>query len=114
MTRSGTTVGTVIRWDDERQGGLVEAPDLPGECWVDGSVVEGASSEGGLRAGQIVEVDWTEPGAEALPCARPASSGATTCRRAWAAEDPLPAAGAAPRGTGSFRSRLGCAGTSRV
>jgi len=67
MTRSGTTVGTVIRWDDERQGGLVEAPDLPGECWVDGSVVEGASSEGGLRAGQIVEVDWTEPGAGGAP-----------------------------------------------
>jgi hypothetical protein len=60
MTRSGTTVGTVIRWDEERQRGIVEAPDLPGECRVDGSALEAGGVDGGLRAGQIVEFDWTE------------------------------------------------------
>jgi cold shock CspA family protein len=65
MTRSGTTRGTVIRWDDARGAGIVEAPDLPDGCWVDASVVHG--HPGGLRAGQVVDVDWTEPGAEGLP-----------------------------------------------
>ncbi|MGY1823791.1 hypothetical protein [Geodermatophilus sp. SYSU D00079] len=66
MTRSGTTRGTVIRWDDARRAGLVEAPDLPGGCWVDASVVDGPSG-GALRAGQVVDVDWTEPGVEGAP-----------------------------------------------
>jgi CspA family cold shock protein len=61
MSRSGSTIGTVVRWDAERRSGLIEAPDLPGPCWVDASVVEeGPDSE--LRAGQVVEVDWTEAG----------------------------------------------------
>ena len=60
MARSGTTLGTVVRWDEERQTGLIEAPDLPGPCWVDGSVVEHGHGRGELRAGQVVEVDWTE------------------------------------------------------
>ncbi|MDQ1663532.1 MAG: hypothetical protein QOJ68_3512 [Blastococcus sp.] len=67
MTRSGNALGTVVRWDDELQSGLVEAPDLPGECWVDGSVVEAGPSTSGLRAGQIVEIDWTEPGRGGAP-----------------------------------------------
>ncbi|MBB3082297.1 hypothetical protein [Geodermatophilus sabuli] len=67
MTRTGTTRGTVIRWDDARHGGLVEAPDLPGDCWVDASVVHGPHG-GTLRAGQVVDVDWTEPGAEGAAC----------------------------------------------
>ncbi|MGY1631961.1 hypothetical protein ACI784_09695 [Geodermatophilus sp. SYSU D01186] len=62
MTRSGTTRGTVIRWDDARRAGLVEAPDLPGDCWVDASVVDGPRHA--LRAGQVVDVEWTEPGVE--------------------------------------------------
>jgi len=66
MARSGSTLGTVIRWDDERHNGLVEAPDLPGECWVDASVLApGHGRE--LRAGQIVEIDWTEPGEGGAP-----------------------------------------------
>ena len=67
MPRSGTTVGTVVRWDDEQRCGLIEAPDLPGECWVDGSVLDAGSSGGGLRAGQIVQIDWTEPGFGGAP-----------------------------------------------
>ena len=60
MARSGTTLGTVVRWDEERRTGLIEAPDLPGPCWVDASVVEHGHGRGELRAGQVVEVDWTE------------------------------------------------------
>jgi len=61
MARSGTTLGTVIRWDEERHSGLIEAPDLAAPCWVDGSVVH-HGSDGELRTGQVVEVDWTESG----------------------------------------------------
>jgi hypothetical protein len=68
MGRSGTTVGTVVRWDDARSGAVIEAPELPGGCWADASVVaHSTSAGGGLRAGQVVEVEWTEPGAGGLP-----------------------------------------------
>ena len=60
MARSGTTFGTVVRWDDESQSGLIEAPDLPAPCWVDASVVEHGPGGSELRAGQVVEVDWVE------------------------------------------------------
>jgi len=59
MARSGTSFGTVVRWDENRRAGLIEAPDLPGPCWVDASVVE-HGPHGELRAGQTVEVDWVE------------------------------------------------------
>jgi hypothetical protein len=65
MASSGTTRGTVIRWDDARQSGIVEAPELPGGCWVDASAVSGPT--GVLRAGQVVDVEWVEPGEEGLP-----------------------------------------------
>ena len=67
MPRSGSAVGTVVRWDDERRCGLVEAPDLPGQCWVDASALEDGGARSALRAGQIVEIDWTEPGREGAP-----------------------------------------------
>jgi hypothetical protein len=68
MARSGTTLGTVVRWDDARRGALIEARDLPGGCWADASVVvHSTSPDGVLRAGQVVEVEWAEPGAEGLP-----------------------------------------------
>jgi cold shock CspA family protein len=66
MGRSGSTLGTVIRWDDERHSGLIEAPGLPGECWVDSSALE-PGHERDLRAGQVVEVDWAEPGEGGAP-----------------------------------------------
>ena len=68
MTGGGTTFGTVVRWDDVRSGGLIEAPELPGGCWADAAVVERHTSGSDvLRAGQVVEVDWERPGAEGLP-----------------------------------------------
>ena len=63
MGRSGTTLGTVVRWDDARHGAVIEAAELPGGCWADASVVvHSTSAAGTLRAGQVVQVEWTEPG----------------------------------------------------
>jgi len=68
MGHSGTTLGTVIRWDDSRHGAVIEAPELPGGCWADASAVAHSTSpDGVLRAGQVVEVEWTEPGAGGFP-----------------------------------------------
>jgi hypothetical protein len=68
MVRSGTTLGTVVRWDDARHGAVIEAAGIPGGCWADASVVaHSTSATGHLRAGQVVEVEWTEPGAAGLP-----------------------------------------------
>ena len=68
MAGTGTAVGTVIRWDDARGGAVIEAPELPGGCWAAASVVEHDTTGGGqLRAGQVVELQWTQPGAEGLP-----------------------------------------------
>jgi cold shock CspA family protein len=60
MARSGTAIGTVIRWDDDAGVGLVEAPGLPEGCWVDASVVRHSTGAGGLRPGQVVEVTWQD------------------------------------------------------
>ncbi len=63
-TRSGRSVGTVVRWDDRRGGAILEARDLSGEGWADASAIEHSESGGILRAGQIVQFDWTQPGPE--------------------------------------------------
>ena len=60
MARSGRTLGTVVRWDEASHSGLIEAPDLPAPCWVDSSVVDHSHGDTELRAGQVVEVDWTD------------------------------------------------------
>jgi hypothetical protein len=68
VARGGTTLGTVVRWDDARGGAVIEAAETPGGCWADASVVVHSSSAGGaLRAGQVVELDWTDVGAGGLP-----------------------------------------------
>ena len=68
MTGGGTTLGTVVRWDEGRSGALIEAPELPGGCWADAAVVvRSTSGSGVLRAGQVVEVDWQRSGEEGLP-----------------------------------------------
>ncbi|SNR76269.1 hypothetical protein [Blastococcus mobilis] len=66
MARSGTSVGTVIRWDGDEGTGLVEAPGCPGDCWVEAAALH-PSARGTLRAGQVVEVEWTDTGAGAHP-----------------------------------------------
>jgi cold shock CspA family protein len=67
MASTGTSVGTVIRWDEEAGGAIIEVPDLPGDCWAEASVVARDTATGTLRAGQVVAVEWTEPGAGGLP-----------------------------------------------
>ena len=68
MARSGTTLGTVVRWDDDRGGAVIEAPEVPGGCLADRSVVvHSTAGGGGLRAGQVVEFEWTEPGDQGFP-----------------------------------------------
>ena len=67
MARSGSSVGTVVRWDEEAGGAIIEVPDLPGHCWAEASVVARDTASGRLRAGQVVAVEWTEPGAGGLP-----------------------------------------------
>lgn len=66
MARSGTSVGTVVRWDDATGTGLVDLPEVPGDCWVDASAIDPRAG-GSLRAGQIVEVDWTETPGDGRP-----------------------------------------------
>ena len=68
MGNSGSTLGTVVRWDGARGGAIIEAPEVPGGCWADRSVVvHSTAGAGELRAGQVVAFEWTEPGAEGLP-----------------------------------------------
>jgi hypothetical protein len=68
VAASGTTIGTVVRWDEDRGAAVIEAPEVPGGCWADRSVVVHSTVGGGaLRAGQVVELEWTEPGAGGLP-----------------------------------------------
>jgi len=68
MARSGTTLGTVIRWDAGRGGAVIESGETPGGCWADASVVQHSTSgDGKLRAGQVVELDWTDVAAEGQP-----------------------------------------------
>jgi cold shock CspA family protein len=61
MARSGTSLGTVVRWDEGQGRGFIEGSDLPGECWVEAAVVRHSTGAEVLRAGQVVEVQWEEP-----------------------------------------------------
>lgn len=67
MGRAGRSVGTVIRWDEEADGAIIEAADLSGACWAEASVVSRDTPGGRLRAGQVVAVEWTDEGAGGLP-----------------------------------------------
>ena len=68
MAGYGTALGTVVRWDDGRGGAVIEAAEVPGGCWADGSViVHGSAGGGALRAGQVVEFDWARPGEAGFP-----------------------------------------------
>jgi CspA family cold shock protein len=61
MARSGTSVGTVVRWDGDRKAGVIELTDLRGDCSVEAATLH-PSARGTLRAGQVVEVEWAETG----------------------------------------------------
>jgi hypothetical protein len=61
MARTGSALGTVLRWDDERSGAILDAEECPGGCWADASVVVHSTQTGGnLRAGQVVQFDWVD------------------------------------------------------
>jgi cold shock CspA family protein len=66
MARSGTSVGTVVRWDGDEGAGIVDVPDLPVDCWVETSALD-PEAHGALRAGQVVEVEWTDTAAGPHP-----------------------------------------------
>jgi hypothetical protein len=68
MAQTGSAVGTVIRWDGDRGGAVLDAQECPGGCWADASVVDHAThGPGELRAGQVVRFDWVEDPAGSLP-----------------------------------------------
>ena len=68
MARHGTTLGTVVRWDDARRGAVIESEETPGGCWADTAVVvHSTTGDHALRAGQVVELDWTDVPAGGLP-----------------------------------------------
>lgn len=68
MAGSGTTIGTVARWDGQRGEGVVEAPEVAGGCWANRSVVERSTTGSGeLRAGQVVALERAERGEAAFP-----------------------------------------------
>jgi hypothetical protein len=68
MARHGTTLGTVVRWDGARGGAVIESEVTPGGCWADaGVVVHSTTGDHALRAGQVVELDWTDVGSGGLP-----------------------------------------------
>jgi hypothetical protein len=66
MASTGSALGTVLRWDDDRQGAILDAEECPGGCWAAAAVVVHSTQRGGqLRAGQVVRFDWTaEPEGE--------------------------------------------------
>jgi cold shock CspA family protein len=68
MTSSGTASGTVRVWMTDEGWGVIDSPDLPGGCWFDAGVIEGADAHEILRAGQPVEVEWTAPGPDGHAC----------------------------------------------
>ncbi len=61
MARTGSALGTVLRWDEARDGAVLDAQECPGGCWADASVVVHSTQGGGrLRSGQVVRFDWAE------------------------------------------------------
>ena len=61
-----STVGTVREWHDELGWGVVDAPELPGGCWVHFSSVRGAGYRT-LTPGQKVRLESEQPGQDGYP-----------------------------------------------
>ena len=68
MTTSGHTSGTVRLWMDDEDWGVIDAAELPGSCHAEISVVEGLAEGVLLRAGQVVDVEWSAPGPAGYAC----------------------------------------------
>jgi hypothetical protein len=68
MATSGTASGTVRLWMADEGWGVIDSPDLPGGCWFEAAVVEDLEAGRTLRAGQVVDVEWTTPGRNDHPC----------------------------------------------
>ncbi len=58
---SRTVLGTVIRWDPARGCGVIESPELSGTVWAEAAALH-PRTNGHLRAGQVVGLEWAEPG----------------------------------------------------
>ena len=68
MARSGTTSARSSGGTTRVGERSSSPPRPPGGCWADASVVlHSTSGDRKLRAGQVVELDWTEVAAEGLP-----------------------------------------------
>ena len=67
MATRGRGRGTVTWWRAEEAAGVIDGAELPGICWVDASVVDGPADLV-LRAGQVVELEWDEPGPPGYSC----------------------------------------------
>jgi len=65
---SGKTSGTIRLWMDDEDWGVIDSPDLPGSCHAEISVVDGLEVGAMLRAGQVVEVEWSAPGPDGYAC----------------------------------------------
>lgn len=63
----GSGSGIVTWWRPDDGGGVIDGPDLPGSCWADAAVVD-AAAPAVLRAGQVVELEWEEPGPDGYAC----------------------------------------------
>lgn len=61
MGRSGESPGTVLRWDGDRGAGVIELTDPQAKCAVDVAALDAEVGDG-LRPGQVVDVEWAEPG----------------------------------------------------
>ena len=67
VASSGSASGTVRVWMAVDGWGLIDSPDLAGSCWFDAGVIEGLEAGAVLRAGQVVDVEWTTPGPDGHP-----------------------------------------------
>ncbi|GAA4755128.1 hypothetical protein GCM10025783_30350 [Amnibacterium soli] len=54
---TGHATATVTSWSDDEGWGVVEAPGLPGGCWVHFSAIQGPGFHS-LAVGSTVDIEW--------------------------------------------------------
>jgi len=67
VASSGRASGTVRVWTADEGWGVIDSPDIAGGCWFHAGVVDGLQAGTVLRAGQVVDVEWTSPGPDEHP-----------------------------------------------